>query len=99
MVSMTLLSSTVVVSGVATGETEADAMVGGTNTGPPQGVVGAVATLILSLRVLQMLPPVGMEALIVAVMGADRVSMLCGVGLVTTLTPAGTPNVPSAGHE
>ena len=99
MISMTLLSSTVVVLGVATGEIEADAMVEGTNTGPSQGVVGAVVTLILTPRVLQMLPPVGMEALIVVVMGADRVSMLCGVGLVTILTPAGKPNAPSAGHE
>ena len=99
MVSMTLLSSTVVVSGVAAGEIEADAMVEGTNTGPSQGVAGAVATPILTPRVLLMLPPVGMEALIVVVMGADRGSMLCGVGIVTILTPAGTPNAPNAGHE
>ena len=96
---MTLLSSTVVVSGVATGETEADAMVEGTNTGPSQGVVGAVATLILTPWVLQTLPPVGMEALIAVVMGADKVSMLCGVGIVTILTLAGIPHAPSAGHE
>ena len=99
MVSMTLLSSTVVVLGVATGETEADAMVGGTNTGPPQGVVGAVATLILSLRVLQMLPPVEMEALIEVVMGADLASILCGAGIVNILTPARIPYAPSAGLE
>ena len=75
MVSMTLLSSTVVVIGVAMGEIEADAMVEGTNTRPSQWVVGAVATLILTPWVLQMLPPVGMEALIVVVMGADLGSM------------------------
>ena len=96
---MTLLSSTVVVSGVAMGEIEVDAMVEGTNTSSSQGVVGEVVTPILTPWVLQTLPPVGMEALIVAVMGADRVSMLCGVGLVTILTPAGNPNAPNAGHE
>ena len=94
-----LLSSTFMVSGVAMGEIEVDTMVEGTNTSSSQGVVGAVATLILTPRVLQMLPPVGMEALIVVVMGADRVSMLCGVGIVTILTPAGTPNAPNAGHK
>ena len=96
---MTLLSSTVVVSGVAMGEIEVDAMVEGTNTSSSQGVVGAVFTPILMPWVLQTLPPVGMEALIVVVMGADLVSMLCGVGIVTILTLARIPYAPSAGHE
>ena len=96
MVSMTLLSSTVMVIGVAMAEIEADAMVEGTNTRPSQGVV---ATLTLMPWLLHMLPPMGMEALIVVVMRADRASMLCGVGIVTILTLAGKPHAPSAGHE
>ena len=40
-----------------------------------------------------------MEVLIEVVMGADLVSMLCGAGIATKLTPARIPYAPSAGLE
>ena len=84
-------------------------MVEGTNTSLSQGVagevvtpilmVGEVVTPILTPRVQRPLPPVGMEALIEVVMGADLASMLCGAGIVNILTPARIPYAPSAGLE
>ena len=63
MVTTKLLpSAVVVVSSVATGDPGPDPMVVGNLTLPTQGVQGEVATPILGLRVLRLVPPVGMEA-------------------------------------
>ena len=88
--------ATVMVSSVATGELETDAMVVGNFACPTQGVKGEVATPILALRVLLMFPPVGMEALVVAdvVRGFSRF----GAGTATYHSQTGSATAPTAGR-